>query len=134
MYADLLCELIEKNKKNKWLIFVDSKKFGSQLRKSIVEHFGMTKKEADEDVVFLFADNIRDSSTQEAFGSIVGKEMLSSRIVISTAVLDNGVTIKDMELRDIVVFADMEYELIQMLGRKRKDGENLRVYLANYNR
>ena len=53
--------------------------------------------------------------------------------------LDNGVNIKDDELRNLIIITDTKTEFIQMLGRKRDDGEKVQLYLysqskAHFNR
>jgi len=49
-----------------------------------------------------------------------------------TKVLDNGVNIKDDELKHIVIYTNNQTEFIQMLGRKRrKDDEIVNLYLKH---
>lgn len=48
----------------------------------------------------------------------------SARVLIATSVLDNGINIKDIELRNLVIIADTKTEFIQMLGRKRKEEQS----------
>lgn len=48
--------------------------------------------------------------------------------------MDNGINLKDIELRNVILGADTETEFIQMLGRKRRDQKNLNVYIYPRNR
>lgn len=47
--------------------------------------------------------------------------------------MDNGISILDNELRNLVILYDTKEEFIQMLGRKRKDGENINLYICKRN-
>lgn len=47
----------------------------------------------------------------------------SKKILIATSVLDNGVSLCDSTLKNVVVIADNEVEFIQMLGRIRRDSD-----------
>ena len=54
---------------------------------------------------------------------------MNKMIIISTPVMDNGISIKDIGLRNLVLLCDTEEEFIQMIGRKREDGEKVNLYL-----
>lgn len=43
--------------------------------------------------------------------------------------MDNGISIKDTEVRNLVLLCDTKEEFIQMLGRKRQDGQRVKLYL-----
>lgn len=60
---------------------------------------------------------------------IVKKNLMNKMIIISTPVMDNGISIKDIGLRNLVLLCDTEEEFIQMIGRKREDGEKVNLYL-----
>lgn len=114
----------------KWLVFVDSKEFGKKLKNEILalSSKGDTPLGKD-DVVFVTSDyNEEFESTQEVKG-IVETQKQSAPILIATSVLDNGINIKDIELRNIFIIADTETEFIQMLGRKRRDGKRVKLYI-----
>ena len=50
---------------------------------------------------------------------------------MATSVLDNGISIHDMKVRNLMIMADTREEFIQMLGRKRQisDLDTLDVYI-----
>lgn len=48
--------------------------------------------------------------------------------------MDNGITIHDMELRNIIILADTKEEFLQMLGRKRRDEKKVHLYIYKYSR
>ena len=116
----------------KWLVFVDNKEFGSTLRKSISE---VSKKEEIEvSVSFVTADYMLDDDANTEVNNIVLEKKQSAKVLIATSVLDNGINIKDLELRNIVILADTKTEFLQMLGRKRQDGEKVKVYIYQQSR
>ena len=121
-YNDLI-DTVEKGSKKKWMIFVDSIVYGKQLEKNLKE-----KLEGDS-VTFITTDYKKEEDSLREVVEISRESMFSKRILITTAVLDNGVNIKDLELRNIVVCADTKEQFIQMLGRKRKDGINTNLYI-----
>lgn len=44
--------------------------------------------------------------------------------------MDNGINIEDPKLRNMIIIVDNEAEFIQMLGRKRRDGQKLILYIV----
>ena len=125
---DLVCE---ENKK--WLIFVDSISVGKELQKKIQERLGAQKKGTDEldildddKVVFLSSGYKKEHGEPlEEVLSIKNRYAQSARILIATSVMDNGINLKDVQLKNLVILADNETEFIQMLGRRREDGNQV---------
>lgn len=110
----------------KWLIFVDSISYGENLTSYL-------KKELDlkDDIVFVDAEYERNEDAAKTVEEIATEKILPRRIAVCTCVLDNGVSLHDFGLRNLVIIADMKEELIQMLGRKRiNEGEEIDVYLC----
>ena len=114
-----------KSEEGKWLIFVDSKEFGRILKKEIVNKLGCEEK----DVAFITSDYEEDEDTMDEVQFLARKKKQLSRVLIATSVLDNGISLHDMELRNLIIIADTEIEFIQMLGRKRKDGNSTKLYI-----
>lgn len=124
--ADEIIELINNsNIKGKWLIFVDSIKVGEKLEKELKKGDGVN----DEKVIFVNSRYKDDTESLNEMAQIKDRDMQSARILIATSVLDNGINLKDTELKNMVIMADNETEFIQMLGRKRVDGEHLKLYI-----
>lgn len=123
--TDTIAQIInDGDKTEKWLIFVDKVATGGDLVKKIKD---------EKNVVFVSSKNKQEEDVSETLEEIKYYEKSKSkRIVIATSVMDNGINIKDMELRNIVLMADTETEFIQMLGRKRKDGKKLKLYIYQY--
>lgn len=113
---------------DKWLIFVDSKNYGSLLKRELHD------LDPTQSVKFITSDykfdveatgevfNIRNTSKQEA------------KVLIATSVLDNGINLSDAELRNIVLITDTKTEFLQMLGRKRSDGLPLSIYINPFDK
>lgn len=117
-----LVSLVQKDE-GKWLIFVDSIKKGQDIQ----ELFEKEKIES----IFIDAKSREHEDILETLRDIVQKEYFSKKVLVTTSVMDNGISINDIELRNMIIMADTEEEFIQMLGRKRyfSDNEELEVYV-----
>ena len=60
-----------------------------------------------------------ESKGTETWASIVKDKKFDKQVLVTTAVLDNGVDIIDSAVRNIVVIADNRTAIVQMAGRKR---------------
>lgn len=109
----------------KWLIFTDSIEAGKALCNEIKERVANQT-----DVGYIDAKYALDEDGQEIIDEITKDNFTQKRILIATAVIDNVISIKDEDLRNIVIMADTEESFVQMLGRKRFDGKNLNVYIC----
>lgn len=123
----------------KWIIFVDNINYGKALRNSIKKKLRKLKKnnsseEIEGDVILITSGYKRDQDSTDEVDRIIRTQAPSAKILIVTAVLDNGVNIKDIDLRNVVLFADTETEFIQMLGRKRKDAQQFKLYIYGYDK
>ncbi len=125
--------------KEKWLIFVDSIDKGKKLKKELLK---LTKDDlkddgskeelyTKEDVIFIDARYENDDESQESVDELKEKKLISKKIIITTSVMDNGISFEDKELRNIIIIADTQEEFIQMLGRKRQDGKKVKVYICS---
>ena len=123
---DIISE-IQKNE-DKWLIFVSNKNSGNILKKSIKTLI------PNIEVEFITAESKETSIYKE----IIKNEKLPSniRVLITTAVIDNGVNIKDEKVRNIVIDVPDRVEFIQMLGRirinKEKELNHINLYLRDF--
>ena len=138
LFEDLIMlkQMIAKNiasKNQKWLIFTDNIERGKALKKSLCS--GYQEKDLEEyqinanDVEFIDARYDKDEDAYDTVNHIVEKELSPKKVLIATSVIDNGVSIHDKELRNVVIMADTEESFIQMLGRKREDGHPLTIYI-----
>lgn len=122
-YSDLL-PLIESSD-DKWLIFIDSKKHGSDLCNEINQRYG------ENTAVFLNADNKLKKDISVTYQKLIHDECFENKVLISTSVIYNGVNIRDRALRNIVLPTTTIPVIKQMIGRKRlsKDDSSVNVYL-----
>lgn len=151
-YSDIIDAI--KMESGKWLFFVDSKKTGrkilNELKKSGIR---INKKSEDlefqdsddeknfndkdenrkvRSAVFVTSEYNEDAEATSEVQSIVDNEKQVADVLICTSVLDNGVNLIDKELRKIVIMADNEIEFLQMLGRRRRDEQQIEVYAYIY--
>ncbi len=138
-YSHVRCHILEthnkvleqiKNNKEKWLIFVDNIKRGNELYRELKNNIYFENELDDDQIVFLKADYKKSDQEFMEYERITKEQRQKARILISTAVMDNGVSLKDLELRNVVLDVDVKDQFLQMLGRKRKDGGELNVYLV----
>ncbi|MCM1228050.1 MAG: DEAD/DEAH box helicase family protein [Clostridium sp.] len=97
---------------NKIMYFVKSKEHGESLN-------GKFKNS-----VFLFSDSTGEKLSEEAkkeLRKISLEEKFSSDILITTSLLDNGINIKDSNVKTLIIDQSDPVEITQMIGRKRID-------------
>ena len=122
-----ILELMKAEKNGKWLIFTDNIDKGNELAKNIRT---IDEKFAGDNVVFIDARYKTDESSSDSVRELVDNQLIGKPVIITTSVLDNGVSFEDEGLRNIIIMADSKEEFIQMLGRKRPDGQRVQVYVC----
>ena len=123
---------LQNDKAGKTIIFINDKSAGEAVVKEL-EAKGIT-------AVFV------DSSTKNKdvmspdwieYEKIIGYEKFDVDVLVCTSVLDNGININDLNVKNIFVCADNETAFKQMVGRVRfprgKTNYNVKVYFINYN-
>lgn len=117
----------------KWLVFVADKKSGKKLQEMIEENGSKKSVYIDSDLIGNMANG--DGKDDPAYSEIrnirkCGK--FNCDVLITTSVLDNGVNIKDPDVKNIVLITDDEVEFKQMLGRKRflAEDEVVEVFIS----
>lgn len=88
----------------------------------------MKKKNIDKKVIMISSNSNEDEETEEKI-TIQKKEYFNATYLIATSVIDNGINIKDLAVKNIVIIADTKDEFLQMLGRKRKKENQEKIYL-----
>ena len=104
-YATVIDVIRKSDLNEKWLIFQSNKKRAYELRKNI-----------GEDAYLISADNKDD----EILAELVRAERFHCRVLVSTKLLDNGINIKDLHLKHVLIDTISKTEFLQMLGRKRR--------------
>lgn len=101
--------------KDKWMVFVDSIDAGKALQKAL----RCDSKIKDSDIIFLDADYEKVEEAEKTVKEIVENKSSRKRVIISTAVMDNGITFQDNDLVNVAIFSDVKETFVQMFGRKR---------------
>lgn len=132
-----LIDLIERGiYVGKWLIFVSSKKIGKKIRGQLTESLqdkAVVYIDADYDNSFL--ENPYQMEAKKEVNYIEKTGRFNCDVLIATAVLDNGINIRDENLKNMVLVTDNEEEFKQMFGRKRflKTDEMLNLFIFSGN-
>lgn len=121
---ELINIIVDSAQREKWLIFVATKRAGKKLKRKLECKFKNDRLEdrrGRRTVAFVSADykNTENIEMQKIIKQIVREESYSASVLITTAVLDNGITISDARVKNIVINAFSESEFKQMLGRRR---------------
>ena len=129
-----LCErIINTPEEEKWLVFVSSKKLGEDIKDNLIQMAEDYGREADVVVISSSSKNLPPkglkylSKDRVAYQSIIQNSRTENRITISTAVLDNGINLKDSSLKHIAILEMNRTSFVQMLGRKRLDREHKEI-------
>lgn len=117
---DEIIQLINnKSDNNKWLVFVSNKENAKKYKEGI-----------EVSCEVLDADNRNSDKMKEFVSSLIKNEEFECQVLITTAVLDNGINIKDTQVRNLVIDTISKTEFLQMIGRKRiEDDENINLYI-----
>lgn len=123
---DMLCS--KANDKNKFLIFVDSKIKGQKLQ----EQLQASKISCA--YVDRSSRNSSDFNERYRWEKLLETGTLDDTVLITTSVLDNGFSIIDKMVKNIVIMSDERIEFLQELGRVRlKKGNKINVYIKKMN-
>lgn len=120
--------LIEKissnhNKDSKWLIFVKSKRDGEYLQEKL----------SQKNISVEFISSESKNSTNTAYQQIIKECKFDTDVLISTAVIDNGVNLFDINIKNIVISIFDYTSFIQMLGRIRPlNNQKINLYLLDF--
>lgn len=107
--------LREKESTEKWLIFVNEKATGKDISKKLTKNLAQ----------YLDAE-----SGKPEIGILARTQIFQKKVLVSTSVIDNGISLCDDDLKNIVIDFSDNVQFMQMLGRKRvKDGEQINVYV-----
>lgn len=115
----------ENNKKiEKWMIFVGKKVDGQKLLDLIGSQYAS------------YIDSKSKYSTKEdglIYNNICEKGIFDKKVLITTSVLDNGVSIVDPQVKHIAILKFDKVSFLQMLGRKRVDkNQKLMLYIQEF--
>lgn len=114
---DEVAERIIKKSSGKSIIFVDSKAYGKQLHEMFEDS--------------LYIDSDTKQNCPEIISDLVKKECFDSKLLISTAVFENGCNICDLEVKNVFIQDISPSSILQMAGRRRilLDDDAFNLYL-----
>lgn len=128
-YLKALTPLIDEVNKSdfKAVLFINDKKAGRVLADKFDNAIFIDSASKNAGIV---------SDEYVCYKRLIQTERFDAKVLICTAVLDNGVNINDDAVRYIFIDADDEVEFLQMLGRVRfsrfRSRPQLNVYFFNY--
>lgn len=102
----------------KSIVFIDDKKKADEMREMLIREDGLKGR-----VSIIHADNINARRMETVVNEMVKSRKLEPKVLITTSVLDNGVSLEDSELRNISIITSSKLSFIQMLGRIRECSE-----------
>lgn len=120
---DLILKALSIEGGKKWLIFSDSKESGRKLKQELIEN-GVT-------AAFISADEL-EAEDQMQRELLLAKQKFSVQVLIATAVLDNGISIVDKEVGNLVVCGYEMIQVIQQAGRIRIRNRAQKINLFVY--
>lgn len=103
---------------HKSIIFIDSKDKAEQWKGDLI----CKHKVKEQDIVLLNSENI--DSNSEFVMRLASAHLLDAKILITTCVLDNGVSIHDPEVGNLAILTDDPISFKQMVGRIRTEHSN----------
>ncbi len=103
--------------KGKSLVFLDSKEDASELKEILIREFSLPVEE----VITFNADNIDDDCNTEEVKMLTFTHKIPGKVLITTSVLDNGVSIHDPEIENMAIVTDFKWTFLQMIGRIRSE-------------
>ena len=130
---DLVPLITDGNYSGKWLVFVADKRKGKELSESIGAKMKKKPVYIDSDLLNeMKYGELKDDPAYKEVSNIRKSGMFGCDVLITTSVLDNGVNIKDPDVKNIVLMTDDEVEFKQMLGRKRflSEDETIEVFIS----
>lgn len=107
------------NSEKKSVIFIDDSSIAKQFRSKLIKK----KNISDDDISMLSAQIIEDNPSDVTIRQLSAGNVLPRKILITTSVLDNGVSIHDPQVGNVVIATESRVSFLQMLGRIR--GENI---------
>lgn len=121
----ILSKISDEKNTNKWVIFVTSKAKGQGWKESL-------NSQAKETIA-AYVDSDSRSSTDKhervTWELLKENGSFDEKVLISTSVIDNGFSLNDNHIKNIVLFTHDRTEFLQELGRCRlRDGQKINVY------
>lgn len=120
-YPELFGEI--KKSEDKWLVFVNDSDDGQKLSDALGA-LGVSS-------VFIDSETKsgHDQKAKEIYAEIVESETYSCQVLVTTSLMECGVTLKDLKIKNIVISQSSKASFLQMLGRVRRQSDEERIRL-----
>ena len=115
--TEVIEKINEDQSDEKWLMFLSNKENAQQLLEKSIHKAELLTAEKKQ---------------SEAMQKIVKKQKFEEKLLLTTKVLDNGISLKDPKIKNVVLDTIDKTDFLQMLGRRRiLEGEEviLKVYI-----
>lgn len=125
---DIITTIKNDKSEDKWLIFVTNKSKGEEILNDLTA--------AEIGCDFIYSTDSQKKKSEQA-ENITLHSKFTCKVLIATKVLDNGVNIKDPEVKNIVVMAYDKTTFIQEIGRIRfkiDDAPMINLYIRTCSR
>lgn len=123
--AESLAAEIAKSEK-KTLVFIDDSLKANALK----NHLTKKLQVSPDDIRVLSAQIMEENPNDRLLREISAGNRLPVKILITTSVLDNGVSIHDPDVGNVVIATESRISFLQMLGRVRGElSEEIRLFL-----
>lgn len=110
----------------KTLVFIDDKTKAERFKELLVA----TKKLSRSDIFLLNAQVMDERSHDHTIRALAIRHLIVPRVLITTSVLDNGVSIHDESVGNVVIATDSQVSFMQMIGRIRAEKVDVcRLYI-----
>lgn len=110
----------------KTIIFIDNKKYAEELKADLHNVWGVKY----EDIYLLNANIMDEQASDIVIRTLAIAHRVKPKILITTSVLDNGVSIHDQDVGNIVIATESKTNFIQMIGRIRTENcESCNLYV-----
>lgn len=119
----LVLEMAKSQKK--CIIFLDDKEKAEKLKEIICQKGKVPTK----DVRILNADMLDARENDTLIEKMTLANELGCRVLITTSVLDNGVSIKDEDVENLAVLTESQVSFLQMVGRIRIENDKRKINL-----
>ncbi|MBT9812729.1 hypothetical protein GPL26_24330 [Enterocloster citroniae] len=109
----------------KWLAFVESKEEGRRVKEAL-KHRGIS-------AAFVSSDKM-EADDMEVLSGVLSEGIYDVHVLLATPVLDNGVSIVDPSVSNLVISGYEAIQGIQQVGRIRlqSPGQTVRLFVCRY--
>lgn len=122
------------DKKNRWLVFVRRKEDAESLSASL-DVLGCDSTMITAEFTKRYDGRMRKrrSTRNKAFDTLIYEEKLDCDVLISTSVLDCGISLRASNVSNLVICQPGKTSFLQMLGRIRiQEGERVKLYIQSF--